>query len=160
MQVSLHNVAVHDGIQGTINGRAWDTIENISIWRRDGIPTYPLAVVVDDNIMGITDIIRGFDLATNTAQQLFLMDKLGWKRPRYAHVPVVTDRQGEKLSKRDEATTIDNRHARQNLIWSMQLLGLDPPQRMTLDELLSWGIEHWSRCRISSEASLSGFVSI
>lgn len=159
MRLSLHDIEVHDEIQGTMHGREWSTIENIAIWRREGIPTYPLAVVVDDNIMGITHIIRGSDLAANTVQQLSLLAELGWKRPRYAHIPVLNDRSGEKLSKRDEATTIDKRHARQNVIWSMQLLGMDPPQRMTLDDLLNWGIEHWSRYRIPSEPSLSSFVS-
>lgn len=160
IRLSLQDIFFHDPFQGLLNGSASEKIKNIAIWRRDGIPTYPLAVIVDDNIMGVTDIMRGADLVTNTIQQLFLLDKLGLQRPEYAHVPVVIDREGEKLSKRNEATTVDSRHARQNVIWTMQLLGMDPPQTLALDELLNWGIENWSRSGVRPQLSLTSFVSV
>lgn len=160
MVVALGDFIVHDAIQGPIRTCTEEKRKNIAIWRRDGIPSYPLSVVVDDNLMGISHVVRGSDLAANTVQQALLLDKLSMKRPHYAHVPVLNDRKGEKLSKRDKATTIDNCHAKRNVMWSMQLLGMDPPQRTTLSELLDWGIEHWSLSKIPSEASLSNVVSV
>lgn len=160
MRVSLNDTTVEDQIQGVLHGSTWGSTKNIAIWRRDGIPSYPLSVIVDDNIMGVSHIVRGSDLAENTVLQVFLMKKLGLERPQYAHVPVVIDRGGEKLSKRDEATTVDSRHPTQNVMWSMQLLGLNPPQRLSLGDLLKWGIDHWSLQRIPSETSLSNVVSI
>lgn len=160
MRVSLNDITVDDDIQGPMHGSTWGSTRNIAIWRRDGIPSYPLSVIVDDSIMGVSHIVRGSDLAENTVHQAFLLDKLGFQRPQYAHVPVVTDRKGEKLSKRDKATTIDSRHSVQNVMWSMQLLGLDPPQRWSLKDLLKWGIEHWSLHAVPSEARLSNVVSV
>lgn len=160
MRVSLVDTDVRDEIQGQLHEGVCSGAKNVAVWRRDGIPSYPLSVVVDDSIMGVSHIIRGSDLADNTVLQVFLLEKLGFKRPWYAHIPVVNDRNGEKLSKRDEATTIDNRHPIQNVMWSMQLLGMDPPQGLALEELLDWGIEHWSLENIPSEPSLSSVVSI
>ena len=160
MQVSLGDTIVRDEIQGPLGEYSYCETKNVAIWRRDGIPSYPLSVVVDDSIMGVSHIVRGSDLAENTVLQVFLLDKLGLKRPSYAHIPVVNDRNGEKLSKRDEATTIDDRHPIQNVMWSMQLLGMDPPQRLPLEDLLDWGIKHWSLNNIPKGTSLSSVSSI
>ena len=158
--MSLDQVDVRDEIQGQLGVRACGETKNVAIWRRDGIPSYPLSVAVDDSVMRVSHIVRGSDLADNTVLQVFLLDKLGLERPTYAHIPVLNDRNGEKLSKRDKATTIDNRYPIQNVMWSMQLLGLDPPQGMALEELLSWGVEHWSLHNIPFETSLSNVVSV
>ena len=74
--------------------------------RKDGVYAYQLAVVVDDLLMGITEVVRGQDLLHSTARQLLLFDALAGKRPRFAHVPLVVTAGGEKLSKRDEACTV------------------------------------------------------
>ena len=82
--------------------------------RNDGLFTYQLAVVVDDAEQGITHIIRGQDLLSNTARQIYLQELLGYKRPEYRHLPLVLDEHGEKLSKQTLATQIntqDEKHA-------------------------------------------------
>jgi glutamyl-Q tRNA(Asp) synthetase len=160
MRVSLTDTTVKDEIQGLLVGSTWGSMKNIAIWRRDGIPSYPLSVIVDDSVMGVSHIVRGSDLAEYTVLQAYLLDMLGLGRPHYAHIPVIVDRKGEKLSKRDEATTVDNRHSTQNVMWTMQLLGMNPPQHMSLADLLKWGIDHWSLQRVPSEVSLSSVVSI
>ena len=71
--------------------------------RADGIWAYQLAVVVDDAAAGISDVVRGEDLADNTARQIVLQRALGLATPRYLHTPLVLDRQGEKLSKQTGA---------------------------------------------------------
>ena len=75
--------------------------------RADGLWAYQLAVVVDDADQGITDIVRGEDLADNTARQVLLQQALGLPRPRYLHTPLVLGRNGEKLSKQNGATPLD-----------------------------------------------------
>lgn len=75
--------------------------------RADGIWAYQLAVVVDDAAQGVTDVVRGEDLADNTPRQVHLQRLLGLPTPRYLHVPLVRDAHGEKLSKQTGATAVD-----------------------------------------------------
>jgi glutamyl-Q tRNA(Asp) synthetase len=75
--------------------------------RADGLFTYQLAVVVDDFQQGITDIVRGADLLSNTARQIHLQNVLGYSTPSYKHLPLVLNTQGEKLSKQTKALAID-----------------------------------------------------
>ena len=75
--------------------------------RADGPWAYQLAVVVDDAAQGITDVVRGEDLADNTARQIHLQRLLGLPTPRYLHTPLVRDARGEKLSKSNGAAPID-----------------------------------------------------
>ena len=82
--------------------------------RSDGLFTYQLAVVVDDAEQGITHIVRGEDLLSNTARQIYLQAVLGYQRLEYLHLPLVLDEHGEKLSKQTLATQIntqDDKHA-------------------------------------------------
>lgn len=75
--------------------------------RADGIVSYQLAVVVDDANQGITHIVRGADLLSNTARQIYLQGVLGYATPHYHHLPLVLDAHGEKLSKQTQATEIN-----------------------------------------------------
>jgi len=75
--------------------------------RADGLWTYQLAVVVDDAWQGITDVVRGEDLADNTARQILLQRALGLPTPRYLHTPLVRGADGHKLSKQNGAQALD-----------------------------------------------------
>ena len=84
--------------------------------RSDGLFTYQLAVVVDDAEQDITNVVRGQDLLSNTARQIYLQEILGYQRPKYLHLPLVLDEYGEKLSKQTLATQINTQDEKHSLI--------------------------------------------
>ena len=73
------------------------------VWRKDGIPSYELAVVADDIAMGITEVVRGEDLLLSTARQILLYRSLGCEAPSYYHCPLVLDESGRRLAKRHQS---------------------------------------------------------
>lgn len=76
------------------------------VWRKDGLPSYQLACVVDDVLMGVTEVVRGADLVTSTFRQLLLYRALGYTAPAFYHCALILDEEGRRLSKRDSSTTI------------------------------------------------------
>jgi len=80
------------------------------VWRRDDVPAYQLAVVVDDARMRITEVVRGADLLKSTARQMLLRRALGYPTPAYFHCDLLTDERGERLAKRHESLSL--RHLR------------------------------------------------
>ena len=89
--------------------------------RSDGLFSYHIAVVVDDALMGVSDVVRGCDLIDSTAQQILLMDTFGFALPSYWHIPLVLDASGKRLSKRDGSLSID--YYREKGIDSAHLVG-------------------------------------
>ena len=85
-----------------------NTIEDFIILRNDGTPTYNLSATVDDHQMGMTHIIRGDDHKINTFKQIQINLAMGWKVPNFAHIPLIHTIEGKKLSKRDNASTLDD----------------------------------------------------
>ncbi len=76
------------------------------VWRRDGLPSYELAVVADDHAMAITEVVRGEDLLASTARQILLYRALGWTPPAFYHCPLVRDAEGRRLAKRTDAVSL------------------------------------------------------
>ena len=109
--------------------------------RADGGFAYQLAVVVDDAAQGITDVVRGEDLADNTARQILLQRQLGLATPRYLHTPLVRNAQGEKLSKQTAAPALDTRAPLAALHAAAAVLGLLPVADNLTDALASWVAE-------------------
>jgi glutamyl-tRNA synthetase len=84
------------------------TIEDFIILRNDGTPTYNLSATVDDYLMGMTHIIRGDDHKINTFKQIQIYKAMKWDLPLFAHIPLIHTIEGKKLSKRDNASTLDD----------------------------------------------------
>lgn len=76
------------------------------VWRRDDVPSYQLAVAVDDALMGITEVVRGADLLKSTARQILILCALGFSVPRYYHCELVRDESGQRMAKRHDAASI------------------------------------------------------
>ena len=94
--------------------------------RADGLWAYQLAVVVDDAAQGVSDVVRGEDLADNTARQILLQRALGLPTPRYLHTPLVLGANGEKLSKQNGAQALDLSNPLQAVNQAARVLGLAP----------------------------------
>ncbi len=101
------NSKLKDLVQGDIEIEN-NTIEDFIILRNDGTPTYNLSATVDDHQMGMTHIIRGDDHKINTFKQIQIYQAMGWHVPEFAHIPLIHTIEGKKLSKRDNASTLDD----------------------------------------------------
>lgn len=131
--------------------------EDFVIFRRDGFFAYQLAVTIDDAEQQVTHIVRGSDLLNSTPKQLHLQQQLGYPHPRYAHIPVASNAQGQKLSKQTLAPALDQQRTRQQIIRALHFLGQQPPAELSeahLDECLSWAIEHWDITAIPRQMSI------
>jgi glutamyl/glutaminyl-tRNA synthetase len=100
---SIHFHDQHFGPQSFLAGHDFG---DFLVWRRDDVPAYQLAVVVDDAAMRITEVVRGADLIKSTARQLLLYRALGFAPPLWYHCPLVTDASGQRLAKRHDALSL------------------------------------------------------
>ena len=113
--------------------------------RADGLWAYQLAVVVDDAAQGITHVVRGQDLADNTARQIVLQGALGLPTPQYLHTPLVLGPNGEKLSKQNGAKALDLNNPLASLNQAAQALGLAVvPQDTPLPQALALWCQDWA----------------
>ena len=101
------NTIIKDLVQGERN-ISNSTIEDFIILRKDKSPTYQLSATVDDHEMNITHVIRGDDHMINSFKQKQIYDAMEWEVPNFAHIPLIHSEQGKKLSKRDNASTLED----------------------------------------------------
>src|SRR5437763_6779339 len=100
-------VSFTDMLAGPIQQHVQQAIGDFIVCRSDGIFAYQFAVVVDDALMHINQVVRGADLLNSTARQILLYEALGFPVPSFAHVPLMLDEQGKRLSKRSESTGLE-----------------------------------------------------
>ncbi len=105
-------ISFDDGLMGPQSFVAGRDFGDFVVQRRDGVPSYQLATVVDDAAMEMTEVVRGRDLLRSTARQMLLMRALELPQPAYAHCPLVVNERGERLAKRDAARSL--RHLRES----------------------------------------------
>jgi len=127
------------------------------IHRKDGLFAYALAVVVDDWQQGITHVVRGSDLLSATGNQVFLFNLLGAQPPSYAHIPVITDCQGLKLSKQNHAQALDSQIPGHNLWRALWALGARPPKELSQSDpvdVIQWALEYWQLGQLPTGTSV------
>ena len=150
--------AFMDRVQGAVD-MSNRTVGDFIVQRRDGLASYPLAVVVDDLALGVNHVVRGADLLENTPEQLLLMRWLSIEPPAYAHLPVVVEASGVKLSKHSRATAIDSRWAPRNLAAVLSLLGLEAPLDR-VETMLARAVGAWDVGHVPKATKISGFYAL
>lgn len=127
------------------------------IKRKDGLFAYQLAVVVDDAWQGITHVVRGIDLLDSTPRQIYLQDLLGFPTPHYAHIPVLVNAEGRKLSKQNHAPAIVADNPVPVLYQALARLQQEPEPHLLQadrDSLLDWAVQHWQPSRLAGLQAL------
>ena len=109
--------------------------------RSDGLFGYQLAVVVDDALSGVSEIVRGHDILSSTPRQIYLQRLLGFETPEYAHIPLLEDAQGRRLAKRDgdtDLTALAKRFSREEILGMLACSAglLDENRPATMEELI------------------------
>ncbi len=148
------DIGFDDRLQGRYHQQLDQAVGDVVLWRKEDLPAYQLAVVVDDAAQGITDVVRGSDLLDNTPRQILLQHKLGLPTPRYAHLPVIVNRAGQKFSKQNQARPLDPAQVIGNLRGALAFLGQpQPPTTLEtdLDALLAWSVEQWQLSRVPAQ---------
>lgn len=140
------DIHFHDRIHGELQQNLAGEVGDFVVKRADGLFAYQLAVVVDDAFQGITHIVRGADLLWNTPRQIYLQNRLGLPTPVYAHVPLITNAVGQKLSKQTLAPALPDDQRGAALALALTVLGHPPPTELAdaePSELLAWASTHW-----------------
>lgn len=151
IRIPDRDISFDDAVQGRITQNLAEAVSDFALLRADGVFAYQLAVVVDDAEQGITHIVRGADLLDSTPRQIYLQECLGVPMPRYAHLPVVVNESGEKLSKQTLAAPLDDAKPVPSLWQALDFLGQRPPQTLltgSLAEIWQWAIMHWSLAQV------------
>ncbi|HFE38418.1 MAG TPA: tRNA glutamyl-Q(34) synthetase GluQRS [Gammaproteobacteria bacterium] len=136
-----------DLLQGQLVQDLAKEVGDICLKRADGLFSYHIASVVDDNLQGITEVVRGFDLLQCSPIQIYLQQCLNYTTPTYAHLPIVVNEHNEKLSKQTIAESVESREPATLLFDILRLLKQNPPGSLinaTRDEILNWAIENWN----------------
>lgn len=124
-----HLLKFHDMIRGEIEFES-NGIGDFVIVKSDGVPTYNFAVTIDDALMKITHVVRGEEHLSNTPRQLLIYEAFGWNIPEFAHLPLILNETGKKLSKRDESIV--------QFIEQYEELGYLPEAIINFLALLGW----------------------
>jgi glutamyl-Q tRNA(Asp) synthetase len=135
-----------DGLQGPVETILAAVTGDYVVWRRDDLPAYHLAVVIDDADERVTTVVRGVDLLDSTAVHLHLQRTLGLPMPAYFHVPVVVNREGRKLSKQTGATPVGRLNPGATAAAVLEMLGARTPAELRgapPRDLWAWAAANW-----------------
>jgi glutamyl-Q tRNA(Asp) synthetase len=156
-QVPDRELCFDDAWQGRQCRRLASEVGDFVVRRANGEIAYQLACAVDEPAQRITDVVRGADLLGSTFCQLWLQQELGRAPPRYAHLPVLTDARGRKLSKQNHAPPVDAREASTNLRLCLRLLNQRDPGDGRPGEILAAAQSEWDAARVSRTAQIRSF---
>jgi glutamyl-Q tRNA(Asp) synthetase len=149
-------IEVEDRVLGSIRQNPAREVGDFIIRRADGYHAYQLAVVLDDAWQGINQVVRGVDLVSSTPRQCYLQSLLELPRPHYAHLPLVVNEMGRKLSKQHQAVPVEQNHPLDALLRALEFLGQKtPPDRPTdLTDFWHWAIDEWRLGRVPSRGKI------
>lgn len=153
------NICFDDALQGRFCLHFGEEAGDFVVRRKEGFFAYHLAVVVDDAAQGITDIVRGADLLDSTPYHLLLQRWLQVATPRYAHLPVLTNALGQKLSKQTYAKPLPRENPGRVLWQVLEVLGQSPDvalQQSMPEEILGWAVRHWDFLKIPRRFAING----
>lgn len=119
------NISFYDHLQGFFTQNIERDVGDFIIWRKENFASYQLAVVIDDELQNITEVVRGYDLFVQTPRQIYLQNLLNFRRTEYFHIPLVIDMFGNKLSKQNKAKPLNLQTPEKNLIQALDFLGLE-----------------------------------
>jgi len=139
------DIEFDDLIQGSQQQNITREIGDFILLRKDGLPAYQLAVVVDDIFQNISHVIRGSDLLDSSARQLYLFQLFNAPRPTFGHFPVAIGADGDKLSKQTHAPALIDDNASDNLWHALKFLNLHPPTSLQGEiprKQLNWAIQY------------------
>lgn len=151
LKVPDQTISFEDLIQGFFQQNLHKDVGDFVIKRADGSFAYQLAVVIDDAMQNITDIVRGCDLLDSTPRQIYLQSLLKYPTPTYAHLPIITNAQGQKLSKQTLALPIDKKNPHRALFQALHYLGQHPPVELLnnkVETILKWAISQWDLSKV------------
>lgn len=157
LRVGNVSINIEDRIQGRIAQELAVEVGDFVVRRADGMYAYQLAVVVDDAASGINSIVRGADLLRSTPRQVYLQRLLNLPLPRYAHVPLVIDRDGRKLSKTLASAPVDTANPLPTLLHAWHFLGQSPlPEASdSVDGFWQQALPNWCIAKVPSARSLA-----
>jgi len=146
------NINYQDTTYGELSCNLFKEIGDIIIYRKFNLPSYALAVTVDDAHQGITEVVRGYDLLAFTPVQIYLCQQLQLPIPKFLHIPIIVNQQGQKLSKQTGAEAVSKQNCGGMLVQVLKDLGQllpedlekDPPGKDELGQIWSWAVKHWN----------------
>jgi len=148
---SIGELGYPDQLFGKIEIDIPEQAGDFVIRRADGIYAYHLAVVLDDELQGINQVVRGADLLEATCLHLYLQQLLNFRTPEYLHIPLVRNSNGDKLSKQTGATAVDKNQAASLLVCALRTLGQPVEQGLeqgTASEVVQYAVKSWDHQRI------------
>ena len=151
-------LTLHDRVQGRYQQLLARDIGDFVIQRADGITAYQLATVLDDAEQGVTEVVRGADLLSSTPRQMAIYKAFGLAMAQYAHLPVLIDANGYKLSKSSDAPALEAARRGETLFACLELLGQRPPQAMreaTAARILRWATDNWTLEAVPARAEVT-----
>jgi len=157
MRTNNEIIGFTDKVQNQYSQNLSSDVGDFIIKRADGLFAYQLAVVVDDALQGITEVVRGSDMLDSTPRQIFLQHQLHYTVPNYMHIPLATNSDGQKLSKQTMAPAINVDDPRPTLIRALHFLQQSAPIQLrdaNIDSIWEWVIQHWSVKDIPNALSL------
>lgn len=149
-------ITFNDAVRGTVTFNT-DEVDDQVLMKQDGFPTYHMAVIVDDHLMGITHVIRGDEWLSSTPKHVYLYEAFGWEAPQFVHLPTILNTEKKKLSKRHGDVAVEDFRKKgylpEALINYIALVGWSPEdnsEKMTMAEM----IEKFSFERVSKSGGV------